>query len=73
MPTGARAVPAFQLLAERYLDPRYAPERGRPRETGIAADTIRRIAAELAHAAFEQAIVLEQPWTDWAGPPPRAA
>jgi anaerobic selenocysteine-containing dehydrogenase len=63
---GCRAVPVFQLLAERYLDRRYAPD-SVTGETGIAADTIRRIAAELAHAAFEQEIVLDIPWTDWAG------
>src|SRR6185437_6915620 len=34
---------------------------------GIPAETIRRLAAELAHIAFEEAIELEQPWTDWAG------
>jgi anaerobic selenocysteine-containing dehydrogenase len=63
---GRRAVPVFQLLAERYLDEQYSPDRVAAR-CGIPADTIRRIAAELAHAAFEQEIVLEQPWTDWAG------
>ena len=26
LPDGRRAVPVFQLVAERYLDPRYAPE-----------------------------------------------
>src|SRR3546814_7622990 len=28
---------------------------------------MRRLAGELAHAAFEQEVVIEQPWTDWAG------
>jgi anaerobic selenocysteine-containing dehydrogenase len=63
---GRRAVPAFQLLAERCLQPRYAPDRAAA-ETGIPAATIKRIAAELAHAAFSESIVIEQPWTDWAG------
>ncbi len=66
LPDGRRAVPAFQLMAERYLEPRYAPE-AVAEQTGVPAETIRRIAAELAHAAFEQEIVIEQPWTDWAG------
>ena len=66
LPDGRVAVPAFQLLAERYLDERYAPEAVADR-TGIAPDTIRRIAAELAHAAFAEEIVLDVPWTDWAG------
>ncbi|MPY70719.1 MAG: molybdopterin-dependent oxidoreductase [Alphaproteobacteria bacterium] len=63
---GSRAVPAFQIMAQRYLDEAYSPEAA-ARETGIAASTIRRLAAELAEAAFEREIVLEQRWTDWAG------
>jgi len=66
LPGGRRAVPAFQLMAERYLDARYAPDAVAP-EIGIAADVIRRIAAELAYAAFEQEITLDIAWTDWAG------
>ncbi len=66
LPDGRSAVPAFELMALRYLDDAYAPEAVEAR-TGIDAATIRRIAAELAEAAFEQEIVLEQPWTDWAG------
>ena len=66
LPDRRRAVPVFQLLAERYLDRRYAPEAVAAR-CGVPAATIKRIAAELAHAAFEQQIVLDQPWTDWAG------
>jgi anaerobic selenocysteine-containing dehydrogenase len=63
---GRQAVPAFQLIAERCLEPRYAAERAAA-ETGIDAATIKRIAAELAHAAFNESVVIEQPWTDWAG------
>jgi len=63
---GRAAVPSFQLVAERLLDRRHAPE-AVSAETGIAADTIRRIAGELAHAAFEQEIRLDIPWTDWLG------
>ncbi|MGD9867995.1 MAG: molybdopterin-dependent oxidoreductase, partial [Hyphomicrobiales bacterium] len=63
---GRKAVPSFRLLAERFTDARYAPERVES-ETGVPAATIRRIAAELAHAAFEQEVVLDVPWTDWAG------
>ena len=61
-----RAIPAFELLARRYLDDSYAPD-AVAATIGIPADTIRRIAAELAHAAFEQQIEINQPWTDWAG------
>jgi anaerobic selenocysteine-containing dehydrogenase len=66
LPDERRAAPAFQLLAERYLDPQYAPDAVAAR-CGVDAPTIRRIAAELAHAAFEQPVILDQPWTDWAG------
>ncbi|MBL8838722.1 MAG: molybdopterin-dependent oxidoreductase, partial [Alphaproteobacteria bacterium] len=66
LPDGRRAVPSFQLLAERYLDARYAPDAVAAR-CGVPAATIRRIAAELAQVAFEQTITLDQPWTDWAG------
>ena len=66
LPDGRRARPVFQLLAERYLDKQYAP--GAVAEAcGLSADTIRRLAAELAHAAFEEEVVVEVPWTDWAG------
>ncbi len=60
------AVPAFQLVAERFLSPEYAPERAE-RESGVAASTTRRIARELAHAAFEEQITLDVPWTDMLG------
>ncbi|MDY0885208.1 molybdopterin oxidoreductase family protein [Dongia soli] len=63
---GRQARPVFDLLAETYLDPAYAPENVALR-IGISAETIRRIAAELAEAAFEQQIELPIEWTDWAG------
>jgi anaerobic selenocysteine-containing dehydrogenase len=63
LPEGRRARPVFHLLAERYLAQHYSPEAVAP-ATGIPAATIRRIAAELAHAAFDQEIALDVPWTD---------
>jgi sulfite dehydrogenase (quinone) subunit SoeA len=66
LPDGRRAVPVFQLVAERYLDLAYAPEAVAD-ACGIPAGTIRRLAAEMAHAAFEEEIELAVPWTDWAG------
>jgi len=63
---GKRLVPVFQLLAERYLDGAYAPDAVASR-CGITAATIKRIAAELAHVAFQQQIELPIAWTDWAG------
>jgi anaerobic selenocysteine-containing dehydrogenase len=66
LPDGRVAVPAFTLLAERFLDPAYAPE-AVAETTGIAAATIRRIAADLARVAFEETVTLDVPWTDFAG------
>jgi anaerobic selenocysteine-containing dehydrogenase len=60
------AKPVFQLMTEAYLDPAWAPE-AVATACGIPAGTIRRIAAELAHVAFEQELVLDRPWTDMAG------
>src|SRR6516225_5998105 len=60
LPDGRRAVPVFQLVAERYLDERYAPE-AVAETCGVPAATIRRLAAEIARAAFEEEIELAQP------------
>lgn len=66
LPDGRRAVPAFHLVAERYLDPRYAPDAVAER-CGIPAGTIRRIARELAQAAFDDPLRLPIAWTDAHG------
>ncbi|MDX2258113.1 MAG: molybdopterin oxidoreductase family protein [Hyphomicrobiaceae bacterium] len=66
LPDGRRARPVFALIAERYLDEAWSPERAAG-ITGIPAATIRRIAAEIAHAAFREEVVLDVPWIDWAG------
>ena len=58
--------PVFQLLAERYLDPSYAPEAVAQR-CGIPAARIHALAAELARVAFDEAIEIDQPWTDFRG------
>ncbi len=58
--------PVFQLLAEKYMGAENAPDAVADR-CGISADRIRRIAAELAHVAFEEEITIDQPWTDWKG------
>ena len=63
---GRRAVPSFQLLAERYMDARYSPDAVAD-ACGVPADTIRRVAAELADVAFNETIELDVEWTDWAG------
>ncbi len=61
---GARTV--FQHMAERYLSKDYAPEAVAV-TTGIPAPRIRQLAAEIAHAAFDQAFTLDQEWTDFRG------
>ncbi len=66
LPDGRRAVPVFQLVAERCLDPQYAPE-AVAAACGVPAATIRRLAAEIARVAFEEEIELPVAWTDWAG------
>ncbi|MEQ9350274.1 MAG: molybdopterin oxidoreductase family protein, partial [Alphaproteobacteria bacterium] len=66
LPDGRQGETVFSLLARRYLDPAYGPDAVAER-CGVPAATIRRIAAELAHAAFDQAITVHQPWTDWRG------
>ena len=66
LPDGRKAVPVFQRIVERYLDPQYSPD-GVAERCGIPADTIRRIARELAEAAFDHEIRIQQPWTDANG------
>src|SRR5690606_28455763 len=66
LPDGRTAVPSFALIAERFLSAEYSPEKAAA-ITGVPAHTIRRLAQELAQAAFQQAISLNVPWTDWAG------
>ncbi|MEM6972699.1 MAG: molybdopterin oxidoreductase family protein [Pseudomonadota bacterium] len=56
----------FQLLAERYLAPQYAPDAVAER-CGVPAARIRAIAAEIADVAFNRTITVKQPWTDFRG------
>ena len=44
----------------------YCPEKAEA-AIGVPASTIRRLAAELAHTAFQETITLDQPWTDTHG------
>jgi anaerobic selenocysteine-containing dehydrogenase len=66
LPDGRKAMPVFHLLAARYLDPQYSPDAVSER-CGIPADTIRRIARELAEAAFASDFKLPIAWTDAHG------
>jgi anaerobic selenocysteine-containing dehydrogenase len=63
-PTHAK--PVFQLMADAYLDPALAPEAVAP-ACGLYPEQIHRLAAELAHVAFEQTVTLDRPWTDFRG------
>lgn len=66
LPDGRTAVPVFHLVAERYLDEQYSPDAVAER-CGVPAATIRRLAAEIARVAFDEAIEIDQPWTDVHG------
>ena len=56
----------FQLMANQYLDPQYAPE-AVTEKCGISAKKIKLIAAELARVAFEEEFEIKQAWTDFRG------
>jgi anaerobic selenocysteine-containing dehydrogenase len=66
LPDGRTAVPVFHLLAERYLDPQYSPDNVAGR-CGVPAATIRRLAREMAAAAFDSKLELPIAWTDTHG------
>jgi anaerobic selenocysteine-containing dehydrogenase len=63
---GRKVRPVFHILAEKYLDPQYAPE-AVAEVTGVAAKTIKRLAFEIAKTAFQEAIEIDTPWTDVYG------
>ncbi|WGH78453.1 molybdopterin oxidoreductase family protein [Jannaschia ovalis] len=56
----------FHHLAHKYLTPEYAPEAVAER-TGIPAGRIHALAAAIARVAFDEAIELQQEWTDFRG------
>ena len=63
---GVKAVPAFQLIAEKYADDSFSPETV-AEKTGVSAEQICAIADQLAHTAFEEEIVIKRKWTDMKG------
>jgi len=63
LPDGRTAKTVLSLAAERYLDPSHAPEAVAER-CGVPAETIRRLAREMAHVAFRETITLDVAWTD---------
>lgn len=66
LPDGRSVHTVFSALAARYLDPAFSPA-AQESQTGVPAATVRRIAAELAHTAFNEAIELPVAWTDTLG------
>ncbi|WP_262694055.1 molybdopterin-dependent oxidoreductase [Kordiimonas aquimaris] len=66
LPNGKQGRPAFEHIAEEFFHERYTPENAAAK-TGIPAETIKRIAHEIADVAFQQEITLDIPWTDWRG------
>jgi anaerobic selenocysteine-containing dehydrogenase len=62
-PGGERVRTAMTLMAERALEPCYAPETVAD-ACGVPAATIERLALEMAQVAFEQTIELPIAWTD---------
>ena len=66
LPDGRKAATSFTLIAERFSADEYAPETVAAK-CGALAETIRRIAGELAHTAFNDTIELDIPWTDYQG------
>ncbi len=65
-PNGESCIPVFELMAQKYLEPEFAPEAVAER-CGLEVATIKRLAAELADVAFNQAFEIAQEWTDFRG------
>ena len=65
-PDGRPVRTVMSALTERYLDDRFSPKNA-SKITGIPAETIERLALEMAHVAFKESIEIEVEWTDWAG------
>jgi len=63
---GRKAKSVFHLLAERFLDAGMSPEAAEA-VTDVSAETIRELARELATAALDEPLEIDQPWTDWTG------
>ncbi|MFK7942153.1 MAG: molybdopterin oxidoreductase family protein, partial [Paracoccaceae bacterium] len=63
---GQACKPSFELMAAKYLEPEYAPDQV-AEATGISADRIKSIAAQIADVAFNQSFELPIEWTDFRG------
>ena len=62
-PDGTKVKTVFSLTVERYLDERYAPANVAA-ACGVPAETIERLALEMAHVALKEAVELPIEWTD---------
>ncbi len=65
-PDGRQVKTVMTVTAERYLDERYSPANV-ARECGLPAESIERMALEMAHVAFKETVELDIEWTDIYG------
>ena len=65
-PDGRPVRTVMSLLASKYLSHEYAPEQA-AEICGVPAETIERLALEMAQVAFKESITVAVEWTDWAG------
>ena len=63
LPDGRKTVPAFELVARRLDEDSYAPEAVAER-TGVKPEIVRRLAAEIAEAAFVNPPIRDELWED---------
>jgi anaerobic selenocysteine-containing dehydrogenase len=63
---GVKVKTVMTLVAEKYLSDDYAPAAVAER-CGVDAETIERLALEMAEVAFRESITIDTPWTDWTG------
>ncbi|MFO8155881.1 MAG: molybdopterin oxidoreductase family protein [Thiohalospira sp.] len=65
-PDGRPVRTVMRVMAEKYLADEYSPENA-AKVCGVPAETIERLALEIAHVAFKETITVDVEWTDWAG------
>ena len=63
---GRQVRTAMSLMVEKYLVDEYSPIEA-AKVCGVDAETIERLALEMAHVAFKETIEFDIEWTDWAG------
>ncbi|MGI9294669.1 MAG: molybdopterin-dependent oxidoreductase, partial [Pseudomonadales bacterium] len=65
-PDGRPLRTVMSILADKYLCEEYSPTAA-AEICGVPAETIERLALEIAHVAFKETITVNVEWTDWAG------